>query len=1485
MRRFFDYNFDGLEQELFFSSVFTQGFSQSQVIQSGFDFRFQAVPTSDPLQMTGDLPDDRSTTGVVIVDGADFVSQFDFVGDTDWVAIDITADQIVRIDAISDGLVFTSSFTIVDSTGALIKNSSSGDFVSSFAFVELTQGGTYYINITDDPGDIGEIGDYTLRAFSLSDDHRGTINTQSVVTDGVSVTGGIDYWTDDDWFSYTITEPSDVNVDVTFFGAGSNGSILLRVLDASGTVIETFPSDSSATGGTVSLEAGTYYISVSEIGVTTFIGASYNLDVNSGPSLFTEGDDVVDGTEGDDDFNALGGNDIVNGLGGDDTIDGGAGNDTLNGGTGSDTLDGGAGDDIINGDGGSDTILGSLGADTIDGGIGGIDIVDYRGATSRVVLDALNGGTVGFAEGDTYNEVEHIYLSDFDDEIIAASAFLRVFGGDGDDIIDGRLGTNNATFFGGNGNDIIYVGRAPKSVRGDAGDDIIYGDYGPHTLNGGSGIDTLDYSVLELDEGAGLNLSTGGFLGIAFQHNYVGIENVVGTNFDDTITGSSVANSLSGLDGADVLEGAAGNDMIDGGAGIDFAAFTSNQADYTVNNNGDGTYTVTDTVGSDGTDTLSNIEFLRFADADVDVSNISVFTEGDDIVDGTDDDDVLDALGGDDTVNGLGGNDTIFGRAGNDILSGGLGNDFLYGGDGDDTLFGGAGNDLLDGGSGVGLLYGEAGDDSFVIDDELIFSQRLFDGGTGIDTLLIQGSGDVTALSSATTFLSIERIEFDDVSANSRVFTLSIEPLLNGEVSANLIIDGSSEADKVIVFTPNSVQSFQLDLSNWMFTDWTAAQDVVEVWGSREADTIIGTTSNDRIDGFGGDDFIDGGDGIDTAVYAGILDDYEIVNNGDGTYTVTDIYGFNGRGVDTLTNIEFFQIGTNGAVIDLSTIVGPITGTSGNDNLSGTTGDDEIFGLAGNDILNGLAGDDVLNGGDGADRLIGGDGADELNGGAGFDSADYRGATSGVLFNVDTGGTFGEALGDTFSGIERYYLSDFNDVVTGSDANEFFFGEDGNDTINAGGGIDRIYGGDGNDIQRGQGGNDLLFGSAGADQLNGGIGFDIATYGDATEAVIVNMLTGGTGGDAAGDTYFGIEAVYGSDFDDSLTGNNSTNELRGGDGDDMLFGLGGNDRFFGGDGADSFDGGTGIDIVNYTLATDGVFVDLVNGGFGPGEADGDTYTSIEWVFGSAFDDMIFGDAGNNRLEGRDGDDELSGGAGNDRLLGGDGNDFIMGGDGVDTIFGGDGNDFLDGGSGNDFFFGGSGSDDHFGGSGIDTVSYLASSTGVTVDMNNSNNSTGDAAGDSFLDIERIFGSGFDDVLLGGADDIILFGNGGDDYLQSGTGNDTLIGGAGTDSYGMETSEGGNNVIQGFTLNEVIYLFDFGDFDTWAEVQAVGTDAGANVIFNFGFGTSLTIVGHNLADLDASNFDFSGTPPAAAPLDDPDAFAGNPVDVFDVDALI
>ena len=88
----------------------------------------------------------------------------------------------------------------------------------------------------------------------------------------------------------------------------------------------------------------------------------------------------------------------------------------------------------------------------------------------------------------------------------------------------------------------------------------------------------------------------------------------VGTAGNDNLVGNVLANSLWGASGNDVLVGAGGNDALDGGPGLDTAVFTGLRSAYTVTVSG-GTVVVTDLIaGRDGTDTLTSVERLRFAD-------------------------------------------------------------------------------------------------------------------------------------------------------------------------------------------------------------------------------------------------------------------------------------------------------------------------------------------------------------------------------------------------------------------------------------------------------------------------------------------------------------------------------------------------------------------------------------------------------------------------------------------------------------------------------------------------------------------------------------------------------------------------------------------------------------------------------------------------------------------------------------------------------
>ncbi|MFQ5566108.1 MAG: calcium-binding protein, partial [Paracoccaceae bacterium] len=227
--------------------------------------------------------------------------------------------------------------------------------------------------------------------------------------------------------------------------------------------------------------------------------------------------------------------------------------------------------------------------------------------------------------------------------------------------------------------------------------------------------------------------------------------------------------------------------------------------------------------------------------------------------------------------------------------------------------------------------------------------------------------------------------------------------------------------------------------------------------------------------------------------------------------------------------------------------------------------------------------------------------ADILTGGIGTDWAQYNTASAGVTLSLATGGTGGEAAGDTFDSIENVRGSDFADAITGDAARNLIMAGGGDDIVDGGAGPDVLHGEAGDDSITGGSGGDELWGGAGADALSGGGAFDWARYDDSPAGVTVDLAAGtGSGGDAAGDTLSGIEFLWGSGFADILTGDSGVNMIRGGGGDDVIRGGGANDILEGHGGADVFvfGAGDGIDrIHNFDLAADLIRFDNVISSF------------------------------------------------------------------------------------------------------------------------------------------------------------------------------------------------------------------------------------------------------------------------------------------------
>lgn len=160
--------------------------------------------------------------------------------------------------------------------------------------------------------------------------------------------------------------------------------------------------------------------------------------------------------------------------------------------------------------------------------------------------------------------------------------------------------------------------------------------------------------------------------------------------------------------------------------------------------------------------------------------------------------------------------------------------------------------------------------------------------------------------------------------------------------------------------------------------------------------------------------------------------------------------------------------------------------------------------------------------------------------------------------------------------------------------------------------------------------------------------------------------------------------------------------------------------------ANAINGGQGNDTVDYSQSPSGVHVDLAAGTGAGGYAEGDTYSGIETVIGSAL---------------------------GDNLIAGNGKSTLYGGGGNDTLSGGNGADTLDGGSGDDLFVAGSGADLMVGGSGADTVTFASPGfTGVSVNL-----AANRADNDTVIGIENVIGSRGADIIVGDAGNNVIEG--------------------------------------------------------------------------------------------------------------------------------
>jgi Ca2+-binding RTX toxin-like protein len=192
--------------------------------------------------------------------------------------------------------------------------------------------------------------------------------------------------------------------------------------------------------------------------------------------------------------------------------------------------------------------------------------------------------------------------------------------------------------------------------------------------------------------------------------------------------------------------------------------------------------------------------------------------------------------------------------------------------------------------------------------------------------------------------------------------------------------------------------------------------------------------------------------------------------------------------------------------------------------------------------------------------------------------------------------------------------------------------------------------------------------------------------------------------------------------------------------------------------------------------------------------------TVQTLIGST-DASLSGGSGIDSLTGSDGDDTLTAGRGgvafsSEALSGGPGEDTLNGpnnSSGSAFMQAGPGDDDLLGGPGNDGMFGDAGADFMQGGDGLDFVTY-SSLAAINVTVGSGANDGAAGEGDNVrADVEEVFGTPFDDVMIGTGGEQQFFGFGGKDTLEGQGAADSLDGGDGADTL---EGEGGNDELSG-----------------------------------------------------------------------------------------
>ncbi|MCC5622304.1 hypothetical protein [Nostoc sp. CHAB 5715] len=832
-----------------------------------------------------------------------------------------------------------------------------------------------------------------------------------------------------------------------------------------------------------------------------------------------------------------------------DEIHGGAGSDSIAGGEGDDHLFGDAGNDKLYGDAGNDRLEGGNGADIIYGGAG-YDAVSYANATAGVTVDLAGGTFKGTAsDGDQLYSIEDIIGSAFGDTL-KGDAFANIIdGGAGADTIDGRTGRDAVSFFSstygveinlntgiavtkigetttetdtllniedaiGSAYDDTLIGSPlGGGLDGDAGNDtiIIHHDdidvangAATYDVRGGEGVDNLSFANWDKSRGVQINLN-----GSKNGHSFSSIEKAIGSTLADSITGSAKAEIFDGGKGDDVFNISQGGDvyLLNRGSNNDQLRQIVVQTDVNQTSN-------------HGTIKVNN-DFYRQLYPGLKKRKVELKVNYKDSVSygvlPNEDEKISQqqsiVFGEDITYHDIFGNLTAINP---NTINLAYEKYFTNGYPSNSKII--TKQELIDLLSSIDLTIGIKPENAYITNSQAIQSQLT-------DTITIQGGGilpDQDSKNLSWVGFSEEgyskkrhkKIFKDDtftVTHQGTQYNFGVNQPIerlgfadSGHIELGQIKyfkDGSADVDTLVADT---------DKATWLYGG--NADDVIK--GSKKADVLIGGKSNDFLQGNDGDDqyaywlgdgydIIDDQVGIDTIVFGGGI-------------TLNDIKLKVGKLDDSTNYKSFREILPNEVSPDLKIeIYNPQT--------TALTGSITVIDFQ--DLANFK---DKL-------RFAG----------------DYEVSIFELL----------EKSGDkrlpTLTGTTG------DDTLTGSEADEAFWGLAGNNTM------------------RGNEGDDIFYAHGGADNIDGDDGSDTLDYRYATDAVIINLSTEIVAESTNfTDKFNAIENAVGSDFDDTIIGNDGDNILVGRAGNDVINSDKGNDRLFGDSGDDLIQGDRGDDLLN-----------------------------------------------------------------------------------------------------------------------------------------------------------------------------------------------------------------------------------------------------------------------------------------------------------------